>query len=175
MNMHPRQRGFTLIELLVVVAILVVLLSLMIPALDKALASAERARCQTNLSHIAKGFHLYAWENRGRAPDENSPVSWDEQLRPYLAHKDIYLCPADSSPVSREIGFSYTWRDSFSSPAYPISKVKFTTARPADLLLVFEEIYNLHAYDMKNAARLDTSVGEFTSRQFEDDMRRRAR
>ena len=63
MELHLR-KAFTLIELLVVVTILVVLLALLTPALDKAVEQAERAVCGANQRSIAAGAVMYAMENR---------------------------------------------------------------------------------------------------------------
>src|SRR6185295_546837 len=52
--------AFTLIELLVVITIIVVLLSLLAPALDKAIYQAELAVCAANLRAIAGGAAIYA-------------------------------------------------------------------------------------------------------------------
>ena len=61
--------AFTLIELLVVVTIIVVLLALLTPALDKAIYQAEVVRCMTNLKVAANGFITYASGNSRRYPD----------------------------------------------------------------------------------------------------------
>src|ERR1043165_1931025 len=53
-------RAFTLIELLVVITIIVVLLALLTPALDKAMYQAELAVCGANLRAIANGAIPYA-------------------------------------------------------------------------------------------------------------------
>ena len=53
-------RAFTLIELLVVVTIIVVLLALLTPALDKAIYQAELAVCATHLNGIAVGVTDYS-------------------------------------------------------------------------------------------------------------------
>src|SRR3970040_128099 len=64
----PMKRGFTLIELLVVITIIVVLLALLTPALDKAIYQAELAVCATHLKTIANGAALYAGEYKRRWP-----------------------------------------------------------------------------------------------------------
>jgi prepilin-type N-terminal cleavage/methylation domain-containing protein len=61
--------GFTLIELLVVVTIIVVLLALLAPALDKAIYAAELASCGTNLKAVSGGVIQYAFANRRYYPD----------------------------------------------------------------------------------------------------------
>jgi len=61
-------RGFTLIELLVVVTIIVVLLALLAPALDKAVYQAELAVCGGNQHGIAAGALAYAMAFRRSYP-----------------------------------------------------------------------------------------------------------
>src|ERR1041385_6146027 len=56
--------GFTLIELLVVITIIVVLLAMLTPALDKALYAAELVRCGGNLHATGSGVLSYAFANR---------------------------------------------------------------------------------------------------------------
>jgi len=60
-----QERGFTLIELLVVVAIIALLLSILLPSLERARAQARGVLCQTSLQSQGRAAYFYSEDNRG--------------------------------------------------------------------------------------------------------------
>jgi prepilin-type N-terminal cleavage/methylation domain-containing protein/prepilin-type processing-associated H-X9-DG protein len=63
-----RLKAFTLIELLVVVAIIALLISILLPSLDKAREQAKTAQCAANLRQVGVIVSLFATANDGRGP-----------------------------------------------------------------------------------------------------------
>jgi prepilin-type N-terminal cleavage/methylation domain-containing protein len=100
-------KAFTLIELLVVVTIIVVLLALLTPALDKAIESAERVVCGSQLDLFGTAVPQYTLENRRTIPvmvvwgsyphplmvrplRQHQPGQWNVQaMMPYVGGAEI--------------------------------------------------------------------------------------
>tara|TARA_X000001036_G_scaffold187962_1_gene177182 strand:- start:455 stop:1285 length:831 start_codon:yes stop_codon:yes gene_type:complete len=66
--MKKTQKGFTLIELLVVIAIIGILASMLLPALARAKAKANRMKCVSNLKNVQTAMLGFAQDNSGRLP-----------------------------------------------------------------------------------------------------------
>jgi len=66
---HSRKsRGFTLVELLVVIGIIALLISILLPSLNRAREQANRIKCASNLKQIGLSIQIYANENKGAFP-----------------------------------------------------------------------------------------------------------
>jgi prepilin-type N-terminal cleavage/methylation domain-containing protein len=94
--MPPRRTGFTLIELLVVMAIVSVLTGLILSAVQRVRASAERARCANQLRQIGLALHQFH-QTQGRFPAGTSGptdampfAAWPARLLPFLEQNAVW-------------------------------------------------------------------------------------
>ncbi len=114
-------RGFTLIELLVVIAIIALLVSILMPALQKARELAKRSVCANQLHDVGQAAVMYSEDNDSRFPActaEINPLAgsyalWINALKNnvyhgYLGHgilentgyidnPRIYYCPSNTN------------------------------------------------------------------------------
>jgi len=111
-----RKKGFTLIELLVVISIIAMLLSIMMPALNRVKEAGRRTICATRAKGLTTAIYAYAVDNRDNTPsttDEmnaawnnmlyNSWVGWyalgllyKEEL---VEDPEVFYCPSQKHPL----------------------------------------------------------------------------
>lgn len=97
-----RLRGFTLIELLVVIAIIALLLSILMPALQRVRRQARGVACKSNLHQWGLIFALYTQDNdgyfysghlHGSSSGMGGGEWWRECMWPLSKDKKMWLCP----------------------------------------------------------------------------------
>jgi prepilin-type N-terminal cleavage/methylation domain-containing protein/prepilin-type processing-associated H-X9-DG protein len=101
------RRGLTIVEVLVVLSIVVVSLSLALPAIQHSIQDARRAQCANNLKQIALAMHNYhdafntfppGWVSRDGTPGLGPRLGWQTFILPFV----------DQAPMYNQINFSLT-------------------------------------------------------------------
>jgi prepilin-type N-terminal cleavage/methylation domain-containing protein/prepilin-type processing-associated H-X9-DG protein len=144
-------KGFTLIELLVVIAIIAILASMLLPALAKAKARAQRLQCMSQMKQLGVGVQLFVNDHEDKYPpaayrtgDYQYQLSWDDYIHRNIGGTDadadlevgvtasnkvpnILKCPADRIEVS------IWWAPFATRRSYSLNFAGFATGKGAAL------------------------------------------
>ena len=102
-----RRMNFTLVELLVVIAMIAILASMLLPALNRARDTAKSIGCSNNLRQLGLGAQQYAGDNQDTiVPAKSNTESWMDLIVKslygtnivYLKKPDIVICPLEKKP-----------------------------------------------------------------------------
>ena len=101
MRQNRLRGGFTLVELLVVIGIIAVLISILMPALNRVRDQANRIKCMNNLRGIMNAVMMYANENKSHLPFCN----WAGYPAGHVGW--LYKDPIIADPRHAETGIVY--------------------------------------------------------------------
>jgi len=98
-----KKKAFTLIELLVVIAIIALLLSVLVPSLQKVKRKAREVICRNNQKQLATGYALFL-ENNNQRMFAYSDKRWMKHIEDQIGDSDeIRYCPETAGKADESL------------------------------------------------------------------------
>ena len=164
------RRGFTLVELLVVIAVIVILLALLLPAIGMARASSRQRQCISNLRQVATAWARAATREPVRGPQ------WSQRLGPYFEGGTGVLFCADDA--ARSLSSSYALHDfAWRYVAQDAGRIVFLDHRQVEINVVGKTVAQLDVqwsaqqaprhFGKVNVAHVDGHVDAYDPRKID--------
>ena len=137
-NDMSKRKGFTLIELLVVIAIIALLMSILMPALNKVKEQARRQSCSSRLRQQQLGLTLYAGDNDSKLPLPTTAGAWLQDVAINTVHfmldngmtREMFYCPSN---LTHQKYNDYFWE--YNNQSWDSSLQRFTNITNASFIV----------------------------------------
>jgi len=101
--MRIHRTAFSLVELLIVIAVIVILVALLLPAVGMARGKGRQAQCARQLDQVHKAWMLA----NAKLPAPLQGAGWPQKLLPYLEQQaKVFVCPDNVAAASPSYGMN---------------------------------------------------------------------
>ena len=141
---HTKLKGFTLLELIVVITVIVVLISLTLPAINNARMKARDGRRVEELREIETALRLYSQSHSGNFPvsDSGETISASSTLITALVPYYLLTQPEDPKPEFFAYYYKTAQNGAFFKLAAYMEKNKDLAQDDGGAANDFYEVYN---------------------------------